>query len=501
MNRRLLTGAFILMSVFFIAGKSYAWNQPPVADINYSITPYEQWVCVGTDVPLNGDWSYDTDGYIVTWQWDVWYHNGEWTKIDTKYGEVTSYVVSDPGSYRFNLRVRDNDGEWCDYPDLCYVYVVEVDLNISGVDDDDELDPGGYVGLNGDREIISLSIEPDSLSSGTVKLDITSGTSKIEVWDALTGGNKVIPDGQNYYKTWTVGSQPGSLYVEGINASDSLRDVELRLSFTKDSTTCDDKVKFTVVEVDLDISGVADADEESVGEVVVLKFDNNGAPRKELILRKVEPTTWSGNVILSRSGGSKVEVFDSETGGTEITFNGSDNKFANSALPKSLWVEGNIASDFMRDLTLELEAESIASCEDKVNFSVLWVNLSTDHSGSLETDNAGRDEYSNLVVPPPSYALGYHLFCTYSSDFSVEMFYNGRGSEFIGSVNPSNFDPSQFSGDPHILHLARERVSGNNFWGPNGHEYSLPTSPGDDTSGPPVRDLSLIHISEPTRPY
>jgi len=105
----------------------------------------------------------------------------------------------------------------------------------------------------------------------------------------------------------------------------------------------------------------------------------------------------------------------------------------------------------MRDATLELVAEGF-SCPDKVNFTVLWVNISTDHSGSLETDNSGRDEYSALVVPPPCYTLGYHLFCTYHSDFTVEMLWNGRGSEFIGDVEPPDFIPSEFSSDPEELH-------------------------------------------------
>jgi len=220
----------------------------------------------------------------------------------------------------------------------------------------------------------------------------------------------------------------------------------------------------------------------------VRKYDNNNAARKKIIVRQVKPTVWTGNVLLSRNN-TKVKVFDAATGGTEITFNGTDNKFTNSSLPEPLWVEGYSASGSMRDVALELGVETPPpSYKDKVKFTVLWATVSTDHTGSLETDNASRDAYSNLVVPPPCYTLGYHLFCTYSSDFTEQRYWNGRGSEFMGNMVPPNFVPSQFSTDPHVLHLAREIVSGNTFHGYNGYEWTDPVSTGDDTSGPPCRD-------------
>lgn len=390
--------------------------------------------------------------------------------------------------------------------------VLEVDQDMLGVDDTslktEEITPGGFIALNEDDDNDNGTPDKDESGSvtneddlvmltlykvwptdltGNVTLKAIAGGAKIKIWGSQTKGGTPITLPETYA---TPSDLPEYLWVEGYETSTSLRDITLALEYTIGGTTFDDRIKVTVLEIDLDIDGISDADEESIGEVVVLKFDNNNAPRKEVILRKVEPSEWSGDVILSRDAGTgKVELFHSQTGGTEIAFNGTDNRFANSELPKTLWAEGDIASSLMRDVLLDLGLETPPpGYKDKVTFTVLWVNLSTDHSGSLETDNAGRDEYSALVVPPPCYTLGYHLFCTYHSDFSYQHFYNGRGSEFIGDVEPPDFIPSEFSSDPDELHLARERVSGNNFWGPNGYENSLPTSPGDDTSGPPCRD-------------
>lgn len=129
MSRRLLTCILILVWLFMIAGKSYAWNLTPIADINDIVTPYEQWVCVGQSVELDGNWSYDWDGYIIDWYWDIYYWNGiGWAWDDSEWDETTSHTFYDPGEYWIELWVRDDDYAWCeDYDtDYCYVYVVEV---------------------------------------------------------------------------------------------------------------------------------------------------------------------------------------------------------------------------------------------------------------------------------------------------------------------------------------------------------------------------------------
>jgi len=380
--------------------------------------------------------------------------------------------------------------------------VVHVDMDMDGVADNgpatQETTPGGFIALNDDdddhdgildnvdnnnsqeNDLVKITlkkVQPEGLG-GTVTLSAVGG-AKIKVWSSSTKGTE-IPLPKTYS---TPGELPKDLWVEGYQASGGPRDVTLVL--THSVTGFQDKIKLTVMEVDLDISGVSDADEEAKGALVVRRYDNNNAPRKEIILRRVIPNAWDGNVVLSRSL-TKIKVYDAETGGTEITFNGADNKFANSALPKSLWVQGDTATNSMRGVELDLVTEPLPVFADTVTFTVLWVDVTTDHSGSVNADNGARDAYANMVVPP-GYSLGYHLFC----QGSLAATWNGRGSEFIGTVSPSDlvvsdFEPGQ---DPdNILYLWREIISGNQFWGPSGYEESLQVNPGSDISAEIFRD-------------
>lgn len=383
----------------------------------------------------------------------------DWVKLYIKDGETivrTQTLSNSVGEQTVNWNGKDSEDQWVEpkeytaeievrkseknCSDTHSITVVKVDLDISGVADADELDPGGYVGLNGDREIISLSIEPDSLSIGTVKLDITSGTSKIEVWDALTGGNKVIPDGQNYYKTWTVGSQPGSLYVEGINASDSLRDVELRLSFTKDAATCDDKVKFTVVEVDLkaykrDGSTQVSADnEEDPGAYVAYNNDDDDADGGGTTADKDDTdgvsgeddlikvyfgfnapfdTLQTGKVVIERAD-TKIKLWKQQTKGSgqEITFTankktydlsdaGDRTDFANDIKNKYLWVEGYSPSIALKDTELKLTYTDLDDQKihaDLVKLTVFETELKTYKRDDSELKMHKEVDPGNYIV-------------------------------------------------------------------------------------------------------
>jgi len=75
------------------------------------------------------------------------------------------------------------------------------------------------------------------------------------------------------------------------------------------------------------------------------------------MLQKIELAGFTGNVLLTK--GSKVEVFTAATGGTKLSFNGTDNKFANANLPKDPWVQGLTGSTKMRDRTLSLKLENM----------------------------------------------------------------------------------------------------------------------------------------------
>ena len=119
----------------------------------------------------------------------------------------------------------------------------------------------------------------------------------------------------------------------------------------------------------LSIEGVAESDKQSGGGVAVLD-----GKRKKITLKQVKPTSYSGDVVLSKTS-SKIKVYDSATGGTEITFNGTDNKFANAQLPKTLYVEAASASTSMRDVQIDFAAPDGYKPEDFVKFTVIEQHL------------------------------------------------------------------------------------------------------------------------------
>jgi len=169
-----------------------------------------------------------------------------------------------------------------------------------------------------------------------------------------------------------------TLYMEGVNADPTAdRLVKAEFAPCAGAPYLADQVQVTVLKVDLDVD--ADYDntvsvdnpddpiEVSAGGIVCV------GKRDELVLRKVAPTTWSGDVLLTKKS-TKIRVFDAATGGTEITFNGTDNKYASSALPKTLYVQGETASTAQRDVTLTLTSDP-GGCDDEVRYTVLRVDM------------------------------------------------------------------------------------------------------------------------------
>jgi len=242
-------------------------------------------------------------------------------------------------------------------------------------------------------------------------------------------------------------------------------------------------VNVVVVEVDLEVSGVSEWGEGWPGGVIVRNHGGNDPARTKIEIRQVKPTTWTGNVLLTRNN-SKIKVYDALTGGTEITFNGTDNKFANSSLAtaKELFVEGVDSSDSSRDTHLKLALETYSDVCDIVNLTVLWVDISGKYylSDTLSIHNDKRDQIRTARLPI-DFKLGQHwhvLFDQYiSSVLSVE---------FEGQVNPSDFNPSLFA--PAVLRFSRRDLGEHWYWGPNGYENHIPFEADDDNSHESWRD-------------
>jgi hypothetical protein len=249
------------------------------------------------------------------------------------------------------------------------------------------------------------------------------------------------------------------------------------------TATCEQSSKAVtvkVVQADLDIQGLSEADEDSVGGLVVRNFDTNSAPRKRIIIQKIAPSSFTGNVILT-SGSTKIKAFTAATGGTEITFNGTDNKFANSGLPKDLFVEGTGFSDTMRDVQLRTEIENVANSNDTVSFTVLWVDQPVVlTAGTISADNDKKNGYQGWTVAN-TLSLGVQF---YNANFGARM---GWGTEAGALVHPSNFN---YPGND----LKLEREVEFHDWIGNGtssidqRSFSASIPPANDTGPPAARD-------------
>jgi PKD repeat protein len=77
---------------------SVAASSPPVAVIDAEITAE-----VGGNLRLDGTGSYDVDGSIATWDWDL--GNGE-----TRAGSIADVSYAAPGTYSVKLTVTDDEG-------------------------------------------------------------------------------------------------------------------------------------------------------------------------------------------------------------------------------------------------------------------------------------------------------------------------------------------------------------------------------------------------------
>lgn len=499
MRRNPLIYPYVLALATFVSPAIYACCEAPVASMSRSPNP----VCVGDTVTFDATGSYDPDcrcsscggvsmlDGIRQFEWD-WTNDGTYdhTESPSAGDGIATHSYSTAGTYTCKLRVYDDDNACCCTGQNCYDKYDTTTVTVTVVDVDE------------------VGAQPGFLTSIYVALN-----EPIDL-EAIRYPAGQFPAGG---PIWTIVSQPegasASLSSTSGSATTTLSNVtvpgEYIVKAKCGGTDSGDEIPATGLQVFLDIDGVYDTDEEDPGGLVVLKYDNNNAPRKKIILYKAQPASWDGDLVLTRQCGTgKVEVFDSPTGGTMIEFNGSDNKFANSDIPqngKKLWAEGDIASGIMQDVTLKLKAEGgTRFCygdppEDKVCFTVLWVSLSTDHTGSVEADNFGIATYRDIVVPPPDDTLGHHLY--YTAPPFVERAWNGRGTELLGSLTVLDFVPTQFSTDEHALHLVRERVNGNCFWGPNGNENSEPIPSGDDTSEEIQRDDTPLSGGSPSVIY
>ncbi len=135
------------------------------------------------------------------------------------------------------------DGADLDSQDVVEAKPVVVDLDIAGVEEEDEQEVGGFVAVRtsdnpAPRKQIMLKVE--GLEEGTATL--TRSNARVRVFTTSEDGEEITFNGQD--NTWPVNAVPRSLYVQGAAASLGFRDVVLTLSADGAGS---DNVNFTVL--------------------------------------------------------------------------------------------------------------------------------------------------------------------------------------------------------------------------------------------------------------
>ena len=158
--------------------------------------------------------------------------------------------------------------------------------------------------------------------------------------------------------------------------------------------SCDDTCAVNIVKVDLAAEGC----------VCVTNGPGQTAVRKQITINKCEPADWDGGVELLWSAGN-VEVYTASTGGDKVT---SGTTFANTALPKTLWVEGTAPSQYAGDVIFRLNpvldehpCPNAADGCDQGAMTVVKVELiQTDNNSPLSPKNRmcsnAQDKYKNV---------------------------------------------------------------------------------------------------------
>jgi hypothetical protein len=351
-------------------------------------------------------------------------------QIDLPVG-VQMYI-EDPDDILFELHCEHDDpgpnNTFYARNKTAYVSFVEVDLDISGVSDEDEEDTGKYIALNddddnnngipdkdetgtvsGEDDLVEVTLQkvlPDSFT-GPVILSVTGFNSWIKVWESPTKGTQVaLTDqwGNSTPKEYTTEELPKSLWVEGVEPSCCYESYEVGLKLTyevDDFKTCEDNVKFTVVGADLDIDtdnnqDFDDSEEQFEqhfpGKIICLTKEGIGPDLDDLAEIKLDiqpPYLNKGTLTLETSlGDTCIKVWEELSKTTEVVLPKTYD-ISTTTFPKTLYVDGiekgkvildliykDITdNEFHRDKVAILITDTISFSPRQEEASYIWSSL------------------------------------------------------------------------------------------------------------------------------
>ncbi len=228
------------------------------------------------------------------------------------------------------------------------------------------------------------------------------------------------------------------------------------------------------ITVDLDVDANYDEDisvddpddpiEVSAGGIVCV------GKRDEIILRKVVPASWVGDLVLTWSS-PKVRVFNALSQEIFCTGVYTNNRFPNSTIPTSpenglsLYVEGETASDTPRDVLLTLSPDPPVGVPDVITYTILKVDLTAikfNHKGTVTAGAPGPDnETSDGLIIRKNYSteLG-HKDHTYTGEWRPSL---SRNEPFLYVADKTVTIKARFTITPSIdttLTIGADSVGG-----------------------------------------
>lgn len=335
-----------------------------------------------------------------------------------------------------------------------------LDLQIAGVPDVDELLVGGFVGLNKDddnangladlgeagqvtdeNDLMKLTLSVGARDVGDqVTLSTNSaGHQKIRVWTNATRDEQVILPA-----TFDASQTPNHLYVEGVETSETARDILLTLSFVRELQEISDFVRITVMNVELeihnglkgivdrtqeneqtpdrdckDVCGIAISEivEESLGAITVANLNDSDSDSNidkedfdgvlgevDLMELEMSVTPDDGGVYRLQVLSGDIAFWDnsskSPSDGSSDTPEISEREF-DATESNTVWVEARDYSRMPQDIQIELEYKGIT---DTVAATAVWVTLEQVYFErcEMESSNMCKDSVNRPIDTIPA---------------------------------------------------------------------------------------------------
>ena len=163
-----------------------------------------------------------------------------------------------------------------------------------------------------------------------------------------------------------------------------------------------DSIELTVIDLDIDVSGIPDADEESVG--AFLPLSEGAGSIRELTFRAILGNVVGKITLDSKSGADKIRLWSNASKTKRIQ---TPTLFNPTELPSSLFVEGIEPTVGSREIELSLTIKSdYGQISDSIKLSVVRIDLDVDsdrdgivHDDSDETgENAWTESRGAMFM-------------------------------------------------------------------------------------------------------